>query len=157
MFVNINISSKHLDTVNDFVIFFFKLVNLKNLKLKIFKKFKNTSKKKKTFTVLKSPHVNKTAQEQFKSEIFSYNIYFYSLQLPKILFILKKINTSLFQDLNLKIRININEKNKIKIKCIKLDSDNYFLLKANSSRFVIEKYIKIISYFGEKKVRHRFL
>ena len=70
MILNINISSKDLYSLNLFLKFIFKMLNAKSLTLNSFFDVKTVSNKKKVFTVLTSPHVNKTAQEQFKTEFF---------------------------------------------------------------------------------------
>ena len=60
-------------------------------------------------TVLKSPHVNKTAQEQFESFVFSRQLTIYLTEKPKYLFYLKKIQESLFSDVKLKIKFSLNK------------------------------------------------
>lgn len=73
--------------------------------------------KRKFFTVLKSPHVNKTAQEQFELCFFSKDIKFKSFQLLKILIFLKKLQKISFSDISIKIKFvikNFFKKDKIK-------------------------------------------
>ena len=79
MFINIRIFSKTQESIERFLNFFIIFHNKKKLTLcsKTLKKIK----KNKKFTLLKSPHVNKTAQEQFKFEIFSNEIFIKSHQI----------------------------------------------------------------------------
>ena len=156
MFVNLFISSKSLYSLNVFLIFFLKLLNSKKLKVKVFKKIKINSKHQKNFTVLKSPHVNKTAQEQFKTEIFNYNIYFFSLQSEKILLILKKLNNSLFHDINIKLKVSIDKKKKYRIRLNLINPDNYTLVSPYSIPVSINEYLQIVSYFGKSKIKKDF-
>lgn len=61
------------------------------------------TKTKQIFTVLKSPHANKTAQEQFQCNITSRRIGFYTFRLPKLIIILQKLQKELFPDVLTKI------------------------------------------------------
>ena len=60
-------------------------------------------KKRKRITILKSPHVNKKAQEQFQSIIYSSIIECSSWEIKKKTIMLKKIKNHLFPDIKLKI------------------------------------------------------
>ena len=71
---------------------------------------KNNKKKRKKITVLKSPHVNKKAQTQFQSIIYSANIKYFSLETKKNYIILKKIKNHLFPDIKIQIEQNISGK-----------------------------------------------
>lgn len=73
-----------------------------------FKVFFNLLRKEKVIkkvTVLKSPHVNKTAQEQFGYRFYSAEIFCYSWEIKKYLLVLKKIKNQLFP--GIKIQINV--------------------------------------------------
>ena len=63
------------------------------------------TKLKRVFTVLKSPHVNKTAQEQFEYNILSKKLEFYTFRLFKLIIILQKLQNELFPDVQTKIHI----------------------------------------------------
>ena len=78
---------------------------------------------------LTSPHVNKTAQEQFKTEFFVSKIMITSNQIPKLLIFLKQINKNLFVNVDLKFKIYLN--NKIQVinnKRNQLNPNNYRIL-----------------------------
>jgi ribosomal protein S10 len=84
-------SIKKIDQLKKFLLKFKKLNNFNNIQINGIFKIKN---KKKIFTVLKSPHVNKKSREHFiyknynqKIDIKSKNIY----QLLNFLIIIKKI------------------------------------------------------------------
>lgn len=74
-------------------------------------KFNNVEKsnriynKKKIVTLLKSPHVNKTAQEKFEYRVFTSKILVMSSSLNKNFIFTKKILTNLFQDVFIKIEL----------------------------------------------------
>nr|QYB23221.1 ribosomal protein S10 [Lithodesmioides sp. mgcode 4] len=151
MFININISSKDLTSLNLFLIFFLKLLNSKKLKVKLFKKVKTVLKKKKSFTVLKSPHVNKSAQEQFKYELFNYKLCVYSFQLLKVLYIIKHINNAIIPNVNILLKFFFNYKGLNKKLFKSLNSDNCFFILTNTLKIPISKYLEILSFYGEKK------
>jgi ribosomal protein S10 len=73
----------------------FTVIN-KNLKIKSTKK---------TITLLTSPHVNKTAQEQFEYTTYYSKILVNIPNFRKFLIFMKKIQTNIFSDINMKIKI----------------------------------------------------
>lgn len=77
-----------------------------NTKAHNFPLFFNSLRKKKIVkkvTVLKSPHVNKTAQEQFGYRLYSMELLCYSWEIKKYLIILKKIRNQLFPGIKIQI------------------------------------------------------
>jgi hypothetical protein len=84
----------------------------KRLQLRRILLFINKKRVSKTFTILKSPHVNKTAQEQFELNFFSKDLKIQSFQLFKILLLLKKIQSLSFSDVQIKIRFGIQSLSK---------------------------------------------
>jgi ribosomal protein S10 len=150
------------------------------LKKNIKKKFNNITfyfpkkKNKKVITLLKSPHVNKTAQEQFEVKYFSIKLKIFTTKMFKFLIFLKKINNFLFADIQIKTKfltsskkqfllkrqiININNflkvlffknKNYVKIKNfneIQITKKNYFL-NNNKKYLTSKKLFKIFDFFG---------
>lgn len=101
---DITIISNNKQSVKDFIIF------LKNcpLNIKNIKKYSYKKTKKKIVTVLKSPHVNKTAQEQFEIILFRTKLSIFSFSNLKSLIFFKKLKNSLFPDIKIKIKFNIN-------------------------------------------------
>ena len=63
---------------------------------------KDTKKKRKRITILKSPHVNKTAQTQFQSIVYTSNIRYFSWDAKKNYIVLKKIKNYMFPDIKIK-------------------------------------------------------
>jgi ribosomal protein S10 len=63
----------------------------------------NLKRKRKRVTVLKSPHVNKKAQEQFQSVTYNTIIKCLSWEIKKNVLLLKKIKNCLFPDIRIKI------------------------------------------------------
>lgn len=103
-------SSKSKKSLNSLLKFLNYSLKIQNLKTPL-----NYLKKKKTvkkITVLKSPHVNKTAQEQFEYNIYSIRVSFYLYRTKKYLVILKKIKNKLFPDVLIKINMENSKKSK---------------------------------------------
>ena len=100
---------------------------------------KDKKKRKEKITILKSPHVNKKAQTQFQSIIYSANIRYISLDLKKNYIILKKIKNHLFPDIKIKINQTIFNK-KTKFSQNKLFSPkNLYYYKDTNSTFNKQK------------------
>ena len=129
MYLNIGIRSKNYNSLKSFVRIFKILTQTEELKLnKILKVFQK-KRFKKIFTILRSPHVNKSAQEQFEYNLFAKHVNIKSHQILKTLIILKKIKTISFSDIELKIKFIINTKSKkdifinnLKLKKIRIGS-----------------------------------
>jgi ribosomal protein S10 len=95
------IVSKKKDSINKFLTFLLKNTD-QNFNLT--SKYLNRKNKKNVLTILKSPHVNKTAQEQFESKTFSIQICFLINYNLKELIFIKKIKNTLFSDIQIKIK-----------------------------------------------------
>merc|ERR1739848_876248 len=108
MFFYLTIKSKNKNSLNTFLKIFKKILS-KNT-------FNFTSNKKsiKRFTFLKSPHVNKTAQEHFNFIIFSRIACIKNFQIFKILMALKKIKNNLCCDVIIKINFLTLKDKKLK-------------------------------------------
>lgn len=72
--------------------------------ISIFRKLIRKKKIKESISVLKSPHVNKTAQEHFKYIYFSMSLSLHTVEIKKNLFVLKRIKDQLFPDLKIIIK-----------------------------------------------------
>ena len=70
MFVIIDIYSKNYKSLKNFLSVFNDETIIKKLKISILKNKAKKPLKKKVITVLKSPHVNKTAQEKFEYRVY---------------------------------------------------------------------------------------
>ena len=97
----ITIYSKNEESLSSFLNF---LKNTtKQLNSKIPLNVLRKQKIKKRITVLKSPHVNKIAQEHFGYAIYSIKISFYSWSIKRYLLFFKKVKSQLFSDIKIKI------------------------------------------------------
>jgi hypothetical protein len=86
-----------------------RLIEHNPFKLNAIKKYFSKANHNKILTMLKSPHINKKAQEQFESRLFSKQINFYSLAHFNYVVCLKKIK-KVFSDIKIKIKCIINKK-----------------------------------------------
>lgn len=151
-FYQITITSKNKHSLKNY--FKFIIGNIKNFNL--LNKFSQKKTKRIFFTMLKSPHVHKKAQEQFEFTHFSKQITISTQTNLKFLTFLKKIKTNLFSDVNIKIKFQLNKKlqnnfqkkffnpNYFKLNCFnnKNEKKNYLLTK-------LQKIVKISDIYGE--------
>lgn len=111
--VDLFIKTKNKNSLKKFLYFFKKNVNKNFNTINLyFPKKKN----KKVITLLKSPHVNKTAQEQFEIRFFSIQLKIVTTQAFKFLIFLKKIKNFAFADIHLKTKFSCNMKNQFCLK-----------------------------------------
>jgi len=106
-------------------LFFFN--NRSKLNLNIIKKSKDKKRRKNVLTILKSPHVNKAAQEQFESRLFSKQINIHALKSKQFLLILKRIKTYLFPDVKIKTKFILNKNLMEKARMNVLNPSNFKL------------------------------
>jgi hypothetical protein len=107
------------------------------LNFKIVKKYFQKKTKKSFIAILKSPHVNKKAQEQFETHFYSKQLSIYSTKKLKYLFFLKKIKNNIFSDLKLKIKFTPNFSS-VKELNFFFKSKNYVLIGLNKN-FISQK------------------
>lgn len=103
----IAIQSKHKTYITRFI----KLFNLKSKAY--FKSIKHYLQKKRNtslFSILTSPHVNKRAQEQFKTCRLKLQLKIQTLEPLKLIILLKRLYSQSLPNLRIKIRITINKK-----------------------------------------------
>ena len=141
MFINIYLSSKNLYSLKTFTSFILKLVNNKKLISKSLTKNFQLKTKKNSITVLKSPHVNKTAQTQFEYRLYKKQLTIYTNIPFKIIFFLKYFQEKTFADVKIKLKFKTN------FKYITNDSIyNY--------RYNINTYLKYLDIFGELRFKN---
>ena len=148
MFINVCIKSKNKLSLIKFLIIFKNFINDKNFKLNKTLIFSQNKKINKVFTVLKSIHVNKTAQEQFEFNLFSKNIKIQTFQLLKLVIILKKIQTYFFSDINLKIKFFITKLYKKKL-ILKKINPNLIKLEPIKNFKQTKLYLILFNYYGK--------
>lgn len=129
---NLLLKTKNKESLKKFLNFFNENIN-KNFTL--VKKNLIKKKKKLVITILKSPHVNKSAQEQFEINFLFRQLSISTTQMFKFLIFLKKIKNFLFADIHFKIKFVTNNKlSKLMRKRIfNFDNfnNNFFLEKQN--------------------------
>ena len=167
MFFYLKISSKDERILKKFVRLLAKLNSLP-IMLKSFPKHK----KKKVVTVLKSPHVNKTAQEQFGYRLFFKHFLIRSFKPFTFLLLLKKLKNTSFPSLNLEIK-GLLEKNKtqrhtlnlINPDNVRLKTINYLDLKSKQYKtqskktlnfLFCKKYIQLFDLYGEVSLKNTY-
>ena len=153
----IKVSSKHSENLKEFLLFLYKFKN-NNLVIKYFPK----QKIKKFVTVLKSPHVYKSAQEQFEFRIYTKNLSIDLEQHFKFLYFLKKVQNNIFPFVNLKIKsvfatktIQIDLKsNKVNPNKMNIKFLNSVLKNDSSSKFIkVKKYLNLFDCYGELNIK----
>jgi len=141
MFFQLQILAKDKKVLELFINFFLSLQKASSTWKVVF-----NSKKRDVITVLKSPHVNKTAQEQFEYRVYSKKIRINSFKPSIFLLVLKKIKSFSFPGISLKVIGVCNKSNKLS-KTLKLfDPKNLYL--ANGSK-CFSKYIQLFDCQGE--------
>jgi ribosomal protein S10 len=156
MFFYLKVSSKNKKVLQNFVTFLSKLEE-SPIVLKYVSK-RNTQK---FITILKSPHVNKTAQEQFEFRFYRKQFLISSAQ-PLMFFLkLKKIKNSSFPGIHLEIQVFLNKSKHIKSLSKVLNPDNIILpRKLEKVPFVkpllLKKYIQLFDCYGEVFLKNIF-
>ena len=123
--LNIKIESKNQISIKKFLRFFKETSN--NSNFKVIQKFFYKKEKKTFVSILKSPHVNKSAQEQFEIRTSSRQIKIQTTQPFKFLIMLKKIKANLFPDINIKLKLITNKKTQNLLKQKIFNVDNFRL------------------------------
>jgi ribosomal protein S10 len=169
----LQIKSKNEKSLQHFLQFFFKHLTTK---FKIFSTAISNQNNIKIITLLKSPHVNKIAQEHFGFSIYLKNLLLQSFDLKTNSIALKKILNSLFQDVSINLKFiaqkTIEEKNNIivfyldnfkgfKINAIKYNKKRAaqkriikILSKPSYSHNILSKFLNLTSIFGEILIFH---
>lgn len=157
---NITLISNNKKSLNKF--FYLFIDNIKLTNFRIINKIIKKNLKKKRVTILKSPHVNKKAQEQFELNYFKYQFNIYLPKDFKLVLLLKSIQKKLLTDIKKKIKIVtspsiITRKNKKICDPANFNSKNYFILnynsinlkKNNTTNNSLDQYINIFDIYGE--------
>lgn len=127
MFITLSIYSKNLNSLTNFLKFFYKLETNKVLNFKIFPVQSQKKKKVFFFSVLQSPHVNKKSQEQFGYCIYNKQLKIHVSQVAKFLVIWKIIKVKLFSDIKIKTKFWLNTEFLRPPLFNKTDSDRFIL------------------------------
>ena len=123
----------------------------------------NNYNQKKFVTVLKSPHVNKTAQEQFEFRHYNCQFLIHSPRPLFLLLVLKKLLRLMFSELKLELKVLLHRSSY----STELIDPNFFLIKfmkkanvsentvVNGKKFL--KYIQLFDAFGESHLKNLLL
>lgn len=142
----LTIKSKNKKAIIKFINFLIKQTHLLNLNLTKKIVFHDINNKK--MSILKSPHVHKTAQEQFEFKLFSVKIFLQTTQNFKLLTFLKKIQNSLFSEIKLKLITSEKLYNDEKL-INKLKETSKSFNKSLNSKYKAIKLLKFLDYYGE--------
>lgn len=143
MFFYVTIYAKEKTTLQNFLVF------LSKIKFFTFKFFNQKKNKNKFITILKSPHVNKTAQEQFEFKFFTTQIVLYSLSTSFLCFmILKRVLKKGFPGLKIKLTYNFDKKKQNKILLAFLNPD-CVILQNKSTKKKVKTYFLMFDSYGE--------
>lgn len=148
MFIILDIESKNQISLENFVFFFFndKLIS----RFSRVVTYKQRHKKSNKITVLKSPHVNKTAQESFEIKYYRKKIKCFVSKPRLFLILLKKIKSTFFSELSLKIKFVFNRKiEKKKVKHT-FNTNLYYL---DNCKIKFIEYLKNMELYGEVCLR----
>ena len=155
MIITLKISSSNYNSLENFSkILVDKLHTIENMKFSVIG-VTNKKKTKNKFTVLKSPHVNKKAREQFEIRNYTKILNIYSYQTLLLLFVIKRIKVSSFSEVKLKIDLKYNLAQLQKHLKSNFNSNSSFLNKLNlkGNRYEIngstKNYLKRLDVFGE--------
>ena len=155
MIVTVNFSSKNSYSLKKFIKVFTLFCRKNGLNAIISQENVQILKKVNKFSILKSPHVNKTSQEQFEQRTFSRQVNICSFQAFKILVFLKRVRSKLFSDIRFQIRLLINHDRNFGFYTI--NPDNFQIssfLEPNQSNF--NSYVRLFDIYGELALKRVF-
>ena len=139
MILQLSLKSKNIDSLKNFILSLNYIRNIfdeKSLKIKPIKKLKKV-----LFSVLKSPHVNKSSQEQFDYTYYSSEILIFTHNYLKVLLLLKLLLNKFFSSINMKVTVITISNNCLEYSSISLKNFHYKEL--NSS------YLNLLDLIGE--------
>ena len=136
------VKSKNKNILNNFFLFL-KENNLNQIQKCFPKKTKYNR-----LTILKSPHVNKKAQEQFEKIIFKNQIILQINKHLKYWIFLKNLNFNLFADVSIKLKYKINNKDSRQIKLKTFNLNNFKFKKYQN----LKNYKKILTIFNKTHI-----
>lgn len=145
MFFYITIQAKEKTTLQKFLIF---LSKVDDFSFNFFSQ-KQKKNKHKFLTILKSPHINKTAQEQFEYKCFTSEIVLYSTNLFFCFTIFKCILKKGFPGLKIKLLYSFDKKKQNRFLLTFLNPNNISSFNKTTRRKKIKSYFFMFDSFGE--------
>ena len=146
MLITLKISSTNknsIERLSNFI--FFKLKNLSKTQIYM-SNILNKKPKIKKFSVLKSPHVNKTAQEQFEIRNYEKTMEIYCHQNIFVLFLIKRLSNNLFRDIEIKTKISSSNTKMLKLFKTNFNCNLHCFGKKNID---LDSYLKSLDCYGE--------
>lgn len=140
MYIIISIYSKNLDSLTNFLKFFYKLKKNKAFKLKLHIMQSSKRKSFSFFSTLQSPHVNKKSQEQFEYRLYHKKLKIHISQITKFLIIWKIVKMLAFSDIKLKIKFCLNNKRFNFVSLSKIEYDKFRL------KFLKKKFVHLVCF-----------
>lgn len=158
MLINLKIFSKNKTSLILFFKIISKICHTKELKFNFYITKLQQIKTTRIFTILKSPHVNKTAQEQFQYHLFSKKMLFYTFQFSKLTVILRKLQVELFPDIQIKacFLLKNDSLKRFKYQIFNLKLYNLKMFKSQHQKKTVNKtfiYLKLFDLQG--KLNHK--
>ena len=150
MFVIIDIYSKNRNSLKTFVNFFCDENLLLNLQVDMLKTKARKPTKKTVITVLKSPHVNKIAQEQFEYRVYKKQFKCFVPQILLFLIFFKKLRANLFSDIKFKFKIISNKKFETTKLKHTFNVDSYCLVHKELN---LIRYLNLLTIYGESVLK----
>lgn len=139
----ISVNKNSLKRFSNFILF--KIKNLSKTQVYISDILNKKSHIKK-FSVLKSPHVNKTAQEQFEIRNYEKTMEIYCHQNIFVLFLIKRLSNRLFRDVEIKTKISTGNSKALKLFKINFNCNSHSFSKKD---IVLDGYLKSLDCYGE--------
>ena len=141
MFFKLSLKSKNVNSLKNFIFTLNSIentLNEKGLKIKPIKKLKKV-----LFSILKSPHVNKTSQEQFDYVYYSSEVLIFTNNYLKVLLFLKLLSNKFFSSINMKVTVITSYK----------DSPTYDLITYKNFQYkeLNSSYFQFLDIIGEIK------
>jgi ribosomal protein S10 len=146
----LRIQSKNEKSLKNVLHFF--LTNLK-FRFSSIQRLGSTRTKQKVITFLKSPHVNKTAQEHFEQRLFTRKILLEGFYVEKNFIFFKKILSKLFQDVSIHIELLTNKtmQNYNILAVFNFDNSKFFKRKSFKTNFKRSKQKTLLKVPENKK------
>ena len=151
MAIYLYISSKSLKSLNKFTEIIKKINTTSVLKTKIFGVEKKI-KQKKVVSVLKSPHVNKTAQEQFENIVYGRRVLMCSYNYLLLFLLVKEISNKVSPELVIKIGFKLQNH-------VTTNTSKTFInpinQKLDNNVRVAKEYLKLFDCYGELLIKQK--
>ena len=158
MFIILHIYSKNLNSLTNFLKFFYKLKINKTFKLQFHTIQSQQKKKLSFFSTLQSPHVNKKSQEQFEYCLHSKKLKIHVSQITKFLSTWKITKTRLFSDIKIETKFWLDDKLFKHTLLNKTDFDKFKLKflrnKKGLSNITVHTSLKLLDIHGEILIKN---